>query len=81
MLTSGPTKQGIKLKGGSQATPNDNVLYGSNKKLEDYKLLEKATLIGFQLHNSYWTAKEPYAPNCFDLIVQRLYDENEYALS
>lgn len=76
-----PGEQGIKLKGGSEVTPNDNVLYGSGKNLEDYKLLEKAALIGFQLHNSYWTEKEPYAPNCFDLIVQRIYDKNDYALS
>jgi hypothetical protein len=73
-----PEEQGIVLrKNGLPKVPCQDILFGNSKKLVDYPLSEKVAMIGFKLHFTYWGSEEPYAPTCFDRIVQKIiYDKD-----
>lgn len=68
--------KGIKLRKDGHRSPTDNVLFGKDVKLSQYSFLEKVSLIGFKTHVRYWEGGQLYDVNCFDDVIQGLYDAN-----
>lgn len=59
--------------------PDDNLLYGKDKSLEEYRRIERLLLIGFQKHQAYWEGEEGQDVNSYDLVIERLFDEDHPA--
>jgi hypothetical protein len=76
---SGSEERGVVLTTGAIRRP-DSIRFGRNIDLGEYSWSDWLSLIGFQLHNVYWEDEYPYDVNCFDLVVEKLY-EGDYALS
>jgi hypothetical protein len=76
----GQTKpHGIRMESGEERIP-ESIRFGKPRKLEDYSLFEQLALVGLQSHTRYWVRGSAIDINCFDIVVQKIY-QNSPALS